>query len=62
MCEPCQKKQSGIKEAIVLKPIICTELNSRCQVDLIEFQFIDEKFKYIMIYQDNLTKFVVLRA
>ncbi|XP_029344265.1 SCAN domain-containing protein 3 isoform X1 [Acyrthosiphon pisum] len=61
MCEPCQKKQRSIKKAIFVKPIICTEFNSRCQVDLIEFQFIDGKFKYIMIYQDNLTKFVVLR-
>jgi len=61
ICEPCQKKKSSINEAIVVKPIICTEINSRCQVDLIEFQLIDGKFKYIMIYQENLTKFVVLR-
>lgn len=61
ICEPCQKKPRSIKKAIFVKPIICTEFNSRCQVDLIEFKFIDGKFKYIMIYQDILTKFVVLR-
>jgi len=62
MCEPCQKRQKNIKKPLVVKPFVCSELNSRCQVDLIEFQsFPDEKFKYIMIYQDNLTKFVVLR-
>ncbi|XP_026808717.1 SCAN domain-containing protein 3 isoform X1 [Rhopalosiphum maidis] len=62
MCEACQEKQKSIKKATVVKPIICSEFNSRCQVDLIEFQmFSNEKFKYIMIYQDYLTKFVVLR-
>lgn len=62
MCETCQEKQKNIKKATVIKPIICSEFNSRCQVDLIEFQLIsNEKFKYIMIYQDNLTKFIVLR-
>ncbi|XP_050054538.1 SCAN domain-containing protein 3 isoform X1 [Aphis gossypii] len=62
MCETCQEKQKSIKKATVIKPIICSEFNSRCQVDLIEFQlFSNEKFKYIMIYQDYLTKFIVLR-
>lgn len=62
MCETCQEKQKNIKKATVIKPIICSEFNSRCQVDLIEFQlFSNEKFKYIMIYQDYLTKFIVLR-
>ena len=37
-------------------------MNSRCQVDLIDFQSQpDEDFKFIMVYQDHLTKFVVLR-
>jgi len=61
MCEPWQKTQRSIKKTTVATPIISSEFNSRCQVDFIEFKFIDGKFKYIMIYQDNLTKFVVLR-
>ncbi|XP_045448769.1 KRAB-A domain-containing protein 2-like [Melitaea cinxia] len=38
-------------------------MNSRCQVDLIDFQTQpDGNFKFIMVYQDYLTKFVLLRA
>ena len=38
-------------------------LNTRCQVDLIDMQSQpDEGYHFIMIYQDHLTKFVVLRA
>ncbi|XP_045451043.1 KRAB-A domain-containing protein 2-like [Melitaea cinxia] len=38
-------------------------MNSRCQVDLIDFQTQpDGNFKFIMVYQDHLTKFVLLRA
>ncbi|CAG4946502.1 unnamed protein product [Parnassius apollo] len=41
-----------------VKPIISNELNSRCQVDLIDMQ----SHKVIMVYQDHLTKFVQLRS
>jgi hypothetical protein len=45
-----------------VKPIISSEFNSRCQVDLIDFQSnADQFFKFIMVYQDYLTKFVVIR-
>ncbi|XP_045446899.1 uncharacterized protein LOC123655106 [Melitaea cinxia] len=38
-------------------------MNIRCQVDLIDFQTQpDGNFKFIMVYQDHLTKFVLLRA
>jgi len=58
-CEPCQQKQKGSKKAVVVKPIISSDFNSRCQVDLIDFQsHPDGKFKFIMVYQDHLTKFV----
>jgi Integrase zinc binding domain len=61
-CEPCQQKQKGSKKGIVVKPIISSDFNSRCQVDLIDFQsHPDGKFKFIMVYQDHLTKFVVLK-
>ena len=63
LCVSCQKKQKDIKKGIVVKPIICTEFNSRCQVDLIDFQSQSDKdFEFIMVYQDHLTKFVILRA
>ena len=61
-CEPCKQKQKGSKKGVVVKPIISSDFNSRCQVDLIDFQsHPDGKFKFIMVYQDHLTKFVVLK-
>ncbi|CAK1589526.1 unnamed protein product [Parnassius mnemosyne] len=62
LCEPCQQKQKNIKKGIVVKPNISSEFNSRCQVDLIDFQSQpDGDNKFIMVYQDHLTKFVVLK-
>lgn len=44
------------------KPIISRELNSRCQVDLVDMQTCkDGEFKFILNYQDHLTKFIQLR-
>jgi transposase InsO family protein len=38
-------------------------MNSRCQVDLTDMQSqVEHEFKFIMVYQDHLTKFVLLRA
>ena len=63
LCEPCQNKQKGVKKGAVVKPMFFSEFNSRCQVDLIDFQsHPDGEYKFIMVYQDHLTKFVVLRA
>jgi hypothetical protein len=37
-------------------------MNSRCQIDLIDMQSNpDNGFKYIMLYQDHLKKFVIIR-
>ncbi|XP_050298540.1 KRAB-A domain-containing protein 2-like [Anthonomus grandis grandis] len=39
-----------------------SEMNSRCQVDLIDMQSEpDGEYKFILNYQDHLTKFVILR-
>uniref|UniRef100_A0A2S2QA42 KRAB-A domain-containing protein 2 n=1 Tax=Sipha flava TaxID=143950 RepID=A0A2S2QA42_9HEMI len=60
--EPCQQKQKGIKKGVVVKPIISLEFNSQCQVDLIDFQsHLDGKYKFILVYQDHLTKFIILK-
>lgn len=63
VCVHCQQKRGKDKRATpVVKPILSNELNSRCQVDLIDFQGRpDGEFKYVLVYQDNLTKFVQLR-
>lgn len=63
MCEICQKKKSKKKRGLVPKPIVHKQFNSRCQVDLIDFQTqAADDFKFLMVCQDHLTKFVVLRA
>jgi len=63
LCEPCQKKQKTLKKGLVVKPILHNEMNSRCQVDLIDMQSSpDRDMKFILVYQDHLTKFVLLRS
>nr|XP_042896273.1 KRAB-A domain-containing protein 2-like [Parasteatoda tepidariorum] len=63
LCEPSQKKQKGIKKGIVVKPMVFSDFNSHCQVDLIDFlSQPDKEYKFIMVYQDHLTKFVILRT
>lgn len=62
LCEQCQQKRKGIKKGIVVKPIISPCFNSRCQIDLIDYQSQpDGEYKFTLVYQDHLTKFVVLR-
>lgn len=47
----------------MVKPITSKDFNSRGQVDLIDMQSMpDGEFKWLLVYQDHLTKFVVLRA
>lgn len=62
LCIHCEKKSSNPKRGLVSKPILHKAFNSRAQMDLIDMQsqsFND--FRYIMNYQDHLTKFVILR-
>lgn len=62
LCEQCQMKNNAPKKGIVVKPMVSSELNSRCQVDLIDLQSNrDGEYKFIMVYQDHLTKYVQLR-
>jgi len=61
-CESCERKGSTVKKGLVVKPIISSEMNSRCQIDLIDMQAQpDGDYKFIFVYQDHLTKFVILR-
>jgi hypothetical protein len=63
LCEPCQKKQRTLKKGLVVNPIQHNEMNSRCQVDLIDMQSNpDRDMKFILVYQDHVTKFVLLRT
>lgn len=62
-CEPCQMKQKCKKKGLVTKPMIFSEMNSRAQVDLIDMQSqADGEYRFIMVYQDHVTKFVQIRA
>lgn len=62
-CEVCLKKRANEKKGLVVKPMVFSHFNSRCQVDLIDFQSQpDDNYKFILVYQDHLTKFIILRA
>ncbi|XP_012501552.1 PREDICTED: SCAN domain-containing protein 3 [Propithecus coquereli] len=61
LCKPCQQKNSKLKKVLISKPI--KEVNSRCQVDLIDMQLNpDGEYKFIMHYQDLHTKLSFLRS
>ncbi|XP_045118078.1 KRAB-A domain-containing protein 2-like [Portunus trituberculatus] len=61
-CEECQLKKSSVRKSVVVKPILSNSMNSRCQVDLIDMQSQqDGEYRFILNYQDHLTKFVCLR-
>ena len=63
LCEDCQLKKKKVRKSLVVKPIVSYDFNNRCQVDLIDMQAQpDGEFKFILNYQDHLTKFVNLRA
>lgn len=48
------------KKGLTVKPVIHTEMNLLCQVDLIDMQAnLDDNYK-LVVYQDHLTKFVIL--
>lgn len=52
LCEQRELKKDKVKEGIVVKPILSPEMNSHCQVDLIDMQAQSfESFNYILVYQ-----------
>ena len=63
ICIDCQcKRVRTITNGVVIRPILSKEFSARGQVDLIEMQsFPHGSFKWIMVYQDHITKFVVIR-
>ena len=62
-CVVCQEKRKYPKTTgVVVKPILSSEFNSHGQVDLVDMQSSPQGyFKWIMVYQCHLTKFVILR-
>ena len=62
-CVLCQEKKNRPRvSGVVVKPILSSEFNSRAQVDLIDKQSSQfGTFKWILVYQCHMTKFVILR-
>ncbi|XP_033617842.1 SCAN domain-containing protein 3-like [Fukomys damarensis] len=61
LCKPCQQKNSELKKVLTSKSI--KEINSRCQVDLIDMQLNpDGEYKFIMHYQRLHMKLSFLRS
>lgn len=59
MCKVCNGKKIKRKRDLVSKPILHTEFNIRCQIDLIDMQSqADGENKIIRVYQDHFTKSV----
>jgi hypothetical protein len=57
------EKQRTLKKELVVNPILHNEMNSRCQVDLIDMQSNpDRDMQFILVYEDHLTKYVHLRS
>lgn len=63
-CKYCaENKMRRMTTGCVVKPILSSKFNERAQMDLIDMQSVqDGDFRWIMVYQDHLTKYVVLRA
>ena len=62
LCVPFIKRLTVPKKGLVIKTMIFSEMNSRAQVDMIDMQSQpDRDLKWILVYQDHLTKFVQLR-
>ena len=62
LCVPFIKRLTVPKKGLVIKTMIFSEMNSRAQVDMIDMQSqADGDLKWILVYQDHLTKFVQLR-
>lgn len=63
-CERCSEKmkKKEVCSGTVIKPILATYFNERGQVDLVDFQTLaDGDYKWILHYQDHLSKYHLLR-
>jgi hypothetical protein len=62
-CELTQRKRvRPVTKGVVVRPILSKEFSARGQVDLIDMQSLPHgSVKWIIVYQDHLTKFVVIR-
>ena len=62
LCLTCGLKKVKSRRGVVVKPILTPNAMSRGQVDLIDMQSQpDGEFKFVLVYQDHFTKYVILR-
>uniref|UniRef100_A0AC35G0B0 Integrase n=1 Tax=Panagrolaimus sp. PS1159 TaxID=55785 RepID=A0AC35G0B0_9BILA len=62
-CRSCELKKASVRKSLVVKPILSADFNVRCHLDLIDLQSKpDGEYRFIFVYQDHLTKYVILRA
>ncbi|CAH2097955.1 unnamed protein product [Euphydryas editha] len=62
LCKICLSKKSLPKSGTAGKSMISDEINSRGYIDLVDFQSApDGDYKWLLQYQDHLTKFCFLR-
>ena len=63
LCVQCQQKRKrATTKGVVVKPILSKDYGSRVQIDLIDMQSMCKgSYRWIMVYQDHLTKYCVLR-
>ena len=63
LCEECQLRRKHSSKGVVVKPIVSKDFNSRGQVDLVDMQSMpDGNYRFIMNYQDHLTKFCIIEV
>uniref|UniRef100_A0A8C2S687 Integrase catalytic domain-containing protein n=2 Tax=Capra hircus TaxID=9925 RepID=A0A8C2S687_CAPHI len=62
LCKQCHQKNPVPKRGLAPKPMPCKDNDSRCQVEILDMQSnADGEFKFILYYQDHVTKFIILR-
>lgn len=64
LCTQCQQKRvRPTTTGVVVRPILTKDFACRGQVDLVDMQSLSYNgYRWIMVYQDHLTKLCVLRA
>lgn len=63
LCNACNLKHIPRHKKKIVKPIVSENFGERGQIDLIDMRNEnDSHYKYILHYQDHLTKFSILRA
>ena len=63
-CERCveKRRKTETSSGVVVRPLTVTDLNDRCQVDLVDMQTMkDGSYRFILHYMEYLTKFSQIR-